>query len=213
MEPVVIKNLSETSFTNEDVVNLLHLSFKERLEEGLRFSCSFISAEEYSEDTKTGNTFVAIDKGTGQLIGTSFVRVYDKPGKPKYGLFEYLGVHPEAKRRGIASKLLQTCILSCARDGGEYILSDTSTRADSSVKFHFKNGFRLLEIASYPNTNYLSYIFRRPCVRTEKQSHLDKAFWRWHFWIARFKLSLLYKNDGTPSFFNIIYKRIKGLVK
>ena len=117
MPDTIIKDLRDTAFSHEDVIDLIHLSFKKREEQGLHFSCSSMSGEEFAEDTKSGKTFVAIDSDSGRLVGTASVRVYDKPGKKKYGLFEYLAVHPEATRRGVASELLNTCIRSCQEEG------------------------------------------------------------------------------------------------
>lgn len=213
MQDIVIKNLKDTAFSHEDVIELIHLSFKEREAQGLHFSCSSMSGEEFAADTKSGKTFVAVDPDSGQLVGTASVRVYDKAGKKKYGLFEYLAVHPEAARRGIASKLLDTCIRSCHEDGGIDILSDTATPARSSVRFHFKNGFRLDDIVSYPMTNYLSFVFRRHCVRSKGEIMRDRFLWKFRYLRAYMRLGLLYKSNGERTEFSKMYNKLMAFVK
>ena len=213
MPDIVIRNLKDSAFSHEDVIELIHLSFKEREAQGLHFSCSSMSGEEFAADTKSGKTFVAVDSDSGQLVGTASVRVYDKAGKKKYGLFEYLAVHPEAARRGIASKLLDTCIRSCQEDGGIDILSDTATPARSSVRFHFKNGFRLDDIVSYPMTNYLSFVFRRECVRSSSQIQRDRYLWKLRYMGAYLRLGLLYKKDGGRTWFSRMYNKLMAVIK
>ena len=213
MSNIVIKNLKDTSFSYEDVISLIHLSFREREEQGLHFSCSSMNAEEFAKDTKCGKTFVAVDFDSGRLIGTASVRIYEKAGKKKYGLFEYLAVHPEAARRGIASKLLHTCIRSCHEDGGIYILSDTATQAKSSVRFHFKNGFRLDDIVSYPMTNYLSFVFRRQCIGSKNSILVDQVFWKFRYIGAYLRLGLIYKKNGDKTRFTKIYNKLMAVVK
>lgn len=192
---VIIKNRKDTDFSYADVVALLHLAFEERWRQGLHFSCAKMTAEEFEADTKVCELFVAVDRESGRLIGHSAIRIYRKPDKPVYGLFEYLAVHPDAARQGIASRLLNTCIDYCLSQGAEFILSDTATRAKSSVKFHFKNGFQLADIYSYHQTNYLSFVFKRPCQASNPHS----IIWKSRYFFAYVKLLLLYNDDGSST--------------
>lgn len=201
----IIKNLKETDFSYADVVALLHLAFEERWRQGLHFSCANMTAEEYEEDTRVCETFVAVDRESGRLIGNSAIRIYRKPDKPVYGLFEYLAVHPDAARRGIASQLLKTCIAHCQSQGAEFVMSDTATRAKSSVKFHFRNGFRLTDIVSYPQTNYLSFVFKRPCATSNPSSFT----WKSRYLSSNIKLALLYNDDGSPTALARIIAKLK----
>ena len=177
---VIIKNRKDTDFSYADVVALLHLAFEERWRQGLHFSCAKMTAEEFEADTKVCELFVAVDRESGRLIGHSAIRIYRKPDKPVYGLFEYLAVHPDAARQGIASRLLNTCIDYCLSQGAEFILSDTATRAKSSVKFQ---------------TNYLSFVFKRPCQASNPHS----IIWKSRYFFAYVKLLLLYNDDGSST--------------
>ena len=195
MSDFSIKKLKETGFSYQDIVELLHLAFEERWRQGLHFSCAKMTAEEYEADTKVCEVFIAVDQETGQLLGTASIRIYRKPDKPVYGLFEYLAVHPDASRRGIATELLHFCIDYSIHESAAYVMSDTATEAYSSVKFHFRNGFRLVDIVSYPQTNYLSFVFKR----NSNESSPSKLKWKCRYLLARTKLTLLYKKDGSPT--------------
>ena len=208
MTDISINYLEDSPFSHKDVVELIHLAFKEREEQGLHFSCSNISSEAYAEDTRAGRTIVAFDQSSKELVGTSAIRVYDKI--PRYGLFEYLAVRPEMARKGVATKLLQASIRYCIEKGADTVVSDTATSAKSSVKFHFKNGFKLDDIVSYPMTNYLSFVFRRNCHRSPEQVRLDQKTWRLRYWGAYLRLCLLYKKNGEPALCSRIYSTIKN---
>ena len=205
MSGFCIKNLKETDFTSADVITLLHLAFEERWQQGLHFSCAKMTAEEYEADTKVCESFVAIDQESAQLIGNSTIRIYRKPDRPAYGLFEYLAVRPDATRRGIASQLLQACIDYCQSQGAGFLMSDTATQAKSSVKFHFRNGFRLADIVSYPQTNYLSFVFKRPCDSSKPSSFI----WKSRYCLAHVKLLLLYNENGSPTAISRAIAKIK----
>ncbi|MBQ8070223.1 MAG: GNAT family N-acetyltransferase [Bacteroidales bacterium] len=158
---IEVKRLDQTAFTVADVVELIHRAFKERKDEGLFFSCADISVEEYIEKVGNGVIFVAVDTVSGHLLGTGVTHFRkDKKGH-QYGFNELLAIDPEARRMGIASAMLKARADYNLEKGSEYLASDTAVGADSSVKYHFKNGFRIVGMVSFPQTNYYSYVFRR----------------------------------------------------
>ncbi|MBR1461883.1 MAG: hypothetical protein IJ604_00665 [Prevotella sp.] len=91
-DSIIICTKEEAGITNEQIVELLHESFQERLKQGLNFTCSFIDAQQYAESTKNGKTFVAIDADKNLLVGTGTISLlYNR--KCRYGYTEYLAIN------------------------------------------------------------------------------------------------------------------------
>lgn len=151
----------EANVSYKDLVELIHDSFQERLSQGLKYTTSFMTKEEYIDKTKDGVIFVAIDNDTNALVGTGTLNLLvDKTGS-KYGYIEFDAIKERYKRKGIGTMLMKNRIEYAQKLGCNYLLSDTSVNADSAVRYHLKNGFRIIGLESYSSTNYYSYIFRK----------------------------------------------------
>lgn len=156
---ISILPIERTKFSYKDVIELIHLSFQERLRQGLLFSCSSMTVDQYIEKVRLGNVLIAVDSELDIIVGTVTVTIkHDKNGVI-YGYHEYLAVHPEVKNKGIASMLFKELLILVLSQKGKYILSDTACKATSSVNWHLKNGFKIFELESYRSTNYWSYVF------------------------------------------------------
>lgn len=203
---IVVSRLETSSFTVDDIIELMHASFVEHLDEGLHFTCSTMTAEQFSQRTANSIVFVAYREGEHELIGTATVTLRRDSGGVIYGYNEYNAVSPNAKRLGIGSRLLRESVCVVKAEGGQYIMSDTAVGAHSSVAYHLKNGFRKVGLRSYPSTNYYSYLFRMQLAPS----------WKWNSKIytsARFLLSsvivrLVFKADGTETNIGKILKSV-----
>ena len=163
MTNISIQRLEETIFNYGDIVNLLHLSFEERLEQGLHFSCSSISEEDYRKKMAKGTVLVAVlsnPEQPAQLVGTIAHRVFTDNHGTKLGYIEYLAIHPDMKRRGLGQNLLRDSLDILMEKGAEYVISTTAVGANSSVQCHKKVGFKIVGLLSYPATQYYSFLFR-----------------------------------------------------
>lgn len=205
---VVIKRKEETNVSYEQIVDLMHESFQERLNQGLKFTCSFMGVDEYKRKTENGVIFVAIDKDVNGLMGTVTVHIRRDENNVNYGYNEYLAVHPKAKHCGIGCRLESALESECKKNDCEYILCDTAVGATSSVKYHLKNQFKIVGLRSFPSTNYFSYLFRKQITPSKKwDSDLYcKCVYFKSFIVTKLKL----KKDGGLTFFYSIYKKIIG---
>ena len=123
--------IRQSSITKEDCINMIHLSFQERLEQGLRFTCSFMTVEDFEKKTEGKEILVASDSENGALMATLTYGVkLDYTGQ-KCAHIEYVAVSPDYKRLGLGSALIQECIR--INSECDYISSDTAVRAKSSV--------------------------------------------------------------------------------
>ena len=165
---ISIHRMDETTFGYADIVRLLHLSFEERVEQGLLFTCSTITTEEYEKKMKPGVVLVAVGAGDDEkekLWGTIAYRILGDKKGTRFGYLEYLAIHPDAKRRGLGQRLFMDSLRRLAEEGVDYVVSTTAAGALSSIRCHLKTGFRKIGLLSYPKTNYYSILFRQYLYR------------------------------------------------
>lgn len=199
--------LEESPFSYEDVVELIHLSFKERINQGLHFTCSYMSVEQFQAKMNDGLVIVAYNKESGQLLGTASTHIYVDNCNHTYGYNEYLAVHPSVKHCGIGTLLLNKRLCILQERGAEYVISDTAVGAKSSVKWHLKNGFVIYGYRSFSGTNYYSYLFRKQLIgRSKWDIWLYRGI---HFLVSFIKTRIKYTRTGRERrFFSLINKLI-----
>ena len=155
---LTICKIEDSPFSYEDVIKLIRESVQERLDQGLNFIVATMSADEYREKTK--DSIVIVVYRGDELLGTACSTIKtDQDGK-KYSYEEMMYVTPYCKRGGLGSKMQQKRIEIAKENGCAYTISDTAEDAKSSVKWHLKNGYNLVELRSYEKTNYYSKVFR-----------------------------------------------------
>lgn len=204
---ILIKRLEETSVTYEEIVSLMHDSFKERLDQGLNFTSCTMSVEEFISRYSDGVIIVGLDKATNEMMAFYTFHLKQDNKKTSYGYLEQLAVSPKAKRSGIGSKMLaENCAIAHSM-GAKYMLSDTACDATSSVLWHYKNGFYKYELESYRSTNYWSYVFIKYLENTIK---INPLLIKLHFaWSWLFIRTTRHKN-GSDTYLGTIYKRLKS---
>ena len=202
MDHLVIKRLEETTFTLSEIVDLIHRAFEERLEQGIHFTCSDFTVEEYRNKIQNGIVLVAFDSDTNVLLGTTTFHIKQNAKNEIYGLNEFLAIHPQAKRKGVGSLLFQKELEILKNSHADYILSHTANKAHSSIAYHKKNGFRPIALRSFHGTDYYSYLFR---YQITDRTVIHKAYHSKLFCFVRFMASsiqtrLIKKRDGSLTF-------------
>lgn len=139
IKDIIVNRLENSPFTYEDLIEMIHDSVRERVDQNLLFNVSRMSSDDFRNKTQNGIVLVAF-RNT-DLLGTVCIHFYDDREGRHYAYHEHVFVRPESKRDGIGS-LLYRCVVDLSqRNYCEYILSDTAIDATSSVKWHKKNGF------------------------------------------------------------------------
>lgn len=204
---VTISRIEESPFSFEDVVNLIHDSFQERLKQGLAFTCSYITVDQFVSNTKNGIVIVAYDLESHHLLGTLSGHLLSDSSNIFYAYIEYLAISEIAKRMGLASELLLKMQAIMTDLGAVYMISDTACGAKSSVKWHLKNGFRIIALRSYKSTNYYSYLFRKQLMG---ESEWENCFYRnGRFALSYVKTKLKWTKDGVERrWFSLLNKSI-----
>ena len=203
---VIIKTREEAGFSYEKVVDLLHEAFQERLQQGLHYTCSSMTVERLKEKTKDGIIIVAYDEKSRELLGMAAVNLRESDSH-KYTYNEYNAVSSKCKRQHLGSKIMDEVKRLSIDYGAEYILSDTSTQAESAIKYHLKNGFKIVGYESYRSTNYWSYVFR---LQLKKPSKWDNAAYRKIKFIQSYVFIKLTRTiNGADTALGRIYKKLK----
>ena len=147
----------------ETVAELLQDAFAERREQGINFKCGIFSAQDVENEFVNwgGYLLLAINENE-EIVGTVSLIERNKGGF-RYVSHDNLAVSSLCKGKGVASNLFREVINVTKREGYDFITSFTATTADSSVRYHLKNGFVIYERT--PGKGYDSYSFIYPLKR------------------------------------------------
>ena len=81
--------------------------------------------------------------------------------KDKHAFDFYLTVAPEAKHQGIGTRMLEYAVERLKNHGFKYIVDTTSVDATWSVKWHLKNGYRIVGFGKGHKPYSDTYMFRK----------------------------------------------------
>lgn len=192
----------------EDLANLLHEAFQERLQQGLQFICSSITAAQLERECEGCVVLVAIDEDTNALAGTVSIKLNDIDSSEPWAYHFNLAVSPAYKHCGIATRLFEEFQSVVQSQGCHYIISDTAVDAKSSVDWHLKNGFRIIKLHSFAETNYYSYVFRKQLKQHPFWS--NRLFCKIHYWFSALKCKATFKANGESRYLMSLYIRLRN---
>lgn len=193
----------------DDLADLLHESFQERLQQGLHFSCSYLTANDLETQSNGDVVLVAVDTDDNILAGTVSFEINSKK-QDKRAYHYNLAVRPQYKHYGIATQLLQKGVEIVKEHGCEYIISDTAVGAKSSVHWHLKNGFRIVGLKSFSATNYYSYLFRLQLDNHPLWN--NAAFCGLRYLLSAAKCRICYMESGEYKVAMNLYIKIRRLI-
>ena len=158
MREIIIKNRKDTDATDEALYELFNESFKRWKEKGLEAPWLNVSFEKFSKQMNTSTVFIAVDANTDELLG---LQCFRKNKKHRWAFDFYLAVKPKAQGQGIASRMLAYEAEVIKQAGYLYLKDNTATTAEWSVRWHLKNGYRIVGYYRVPNYNFTNYVFRK----------------------------------------------------
>lgn len=178
----------------EEFFRLMKDSFQERKDQGLDFTVLHATFEDLKKLLDAYPVVVAFDEnpqtGEREYLGFQIVHVNGKEA-----VAGILAVSPKCKRTGIGSKIEEITQQFVVDEGCEYMLSNTSEEAISSVKWHLKNNYFKLKISSFKGKNYYTIFFRKQLKRHWFWS--NKALRAAYFNVYSFLYKLYRKKDGS----------------
>ncbi len=206
---LTICRLEESPFSYEDVMKLIHASVQERLDQNINFVVARMSADEYKEKTK--NSIVVVAYRNNELLGTACTTILKDKNGCNFAAEEMMYVSPNSKRGGIGSKMQKKRIEIAKENGCAYTISSTAEKALSSVKWHLKNGYNLVELRSYHNTNYYSKKFRTQIEPDSKWS--NPLYCKIKYWQSAIKCRIYFKENGEIRYPKLIkcYHKLRGV--
>lgn len=185
------KNISIISNINEyridELIELIHLSFEERTNQGLLFKYRKISKSELL--TYCHQKLLLSYEIDNNIAGVIFFNI-----KGNICLMGIVATHPSYKRHGIATSLYEELEKYCLSKRIDFLYSDTAIKAKSSVLWHEKMGFQKLRMTSYPSTNYYSWVFIKD-LHSPQISIRRKV----HCFLSAIKCHLKYKKNGDTT--------------
>ena len=101
---VIITTRREAGIPDADILELINRSYKIWAEHELDGPFLHYTVEDFQQATRQANVFVAIERATGKLLGTHTLQARRREGCVHGSL---LAVAPEARGRGIASRMLE----------------------------------------------------------------------------------------------------------
>lgn len=152
----------------EEITQLLHIGYAERVDEGLHYSATDQSVQKTIERVEDGVCLVALFNG--KLVATeSYKLVESKNLKRKkwfqddsYYYLHSLTVHPDFKRKGIGLKIRNVIRDEAIKNNIPSLISDTSEDAKWLIKWYSRLGHKKVGYMSRTSTNYYSVIMRTP---------------------------------------------------
>lgn len=194
----------EKDIPYEELLPVVHDAFKERLEQGLNFVCATFTLDEFIENMKGMSAIVArqVEENVNRIVGFQKFIILNQ-------CFDtgIIAVLSEFKRQGIGSMIYEKSQeLGLAR-GCKYMVADTAAGAESSVKWHLKNGYKIVGLDSYPSTNYYSYLFRKQLVYHPLWS--NSLYCKIHYLLSALRCRLRFHADGTNTKLLNCYLKIR----
>ena len=155
---IKISTREEAGISEEAVYALVKDAYRKFSDNGLDVDFFHTTLEEYKEFVHNAIVLVAVDTETGELIGTRTL----KPNRDKKYVHECrLAVSPKARQRGIATSILQFEEAYFRQAGFDYLRCATPVNAVWSVKWHRKNGYRIIGYIRIPTRSCGNYVFRK----------------------------------------------------
>ncbi len=152
----------------EEITELLHLAYGALARQGMHYNASHQPPSQTLDRLSRGDSFLAVDEGSGKIIGTisaykstpeNWHDYYCRPGLMYFGQF---AVHPDYQGYGVAKKLYQIVEDHARQMGATEIALDTAETAHDLIAMYRRWGFEIVDSANWDSTNYVSVIMSKP---------------------------------------------------
>ena len=161
---IIIRELQESD-SLELLTELLHRAYKSLADLGLKYYATHQTVEQTRHRIRKGTVFVALRDG--RIVGTIFYRNpqeachtdwYDREEVAYIG---QMGVEPDLKRQGIATKLMDFIEQRALEDGAGELALDTAETASHLIEWYKRRGYRFIDYVDWEVTNYRSVIMSK----------------------------------------------------
>lgn len=163
-DKLVIRELRESD-SLQILTELLHRAYKILADKGLRYLATHQDVSVTRDRIRLGTCFVA--EADGRIVGTI---TYHDPGHVKGSSWmerdgvahlNQLGVEPEFRGHGIASRLMEHAENFARSRGVTEIALDTAEPAGHLISWYHRLGYRFIEYTDWEVTNYRSVVMSK----------------------------------------------------
>ena len=170
---IEIKSGREAEASVKELYELLRAAFQQWQDANLLNWGYDAPIEWFQNYVKDRMVIVAHNEETGELLGMRTLTLYPKSGKAGES---NLSVLPKAKRQGIGTRLFEAETEWLLKAGYRYVTCSTAVSAPWSVRWHLKNGYRIVGYSRSEKHNYASYVFRKQ-IATDVWHHPIDLLW------------------------------------
>jgi ribosomal protein S18 acetylase RimI-like enzyme len=106
---------------------------------------------------RAGRTVVLVAEEDGRILGSATLELEGRteegepPVSPNEAHLRMLGVHPDARRRGVARMLMDACIDEARRAGKRRLTLNTTQRMGAAQAMYESLGFERMEDRVFPD--------------------------------------------------------------
>ena len=168
-----VKKWQEAEASAEELYILLRVAYQQWTDDGLYTPVAYATLEQFKQYIANKAVFVAQDEATGELLAMHTLRLNKKKGRVNGA---NLAVSPKVKHEGIASRMLVVEVQRLRKAGYRYFVESTAIPATWSMRWHLKNGYRIVGYSRSERTNYASYVFRKQ-LATDVWHHPTDLLW------------------------------------
>jgi predicted N-acetyltransferase YhbS len=142
------------------VRQLVNAAYKELADRGLNYTATYQDNEETWQRMKKGRCFLLFEQDL--IIGTILFWEQDflKRGK-KSAYVGQFGIHPEYKRKGLGTLLMNYVEELAIKEGYESIQLDTAQPATHLVNWYLKRQYQIIADEHWEGKTYQSWIFEK----------------------------------------------------
>lgn len=173
MRDILVNSLNDCKVSVEALYMLRKAAFRQWADEGLDTSEADVPIEYFSRYLSTKEVYVVLDKATHKLLAMHVLTLDRRRG---CATGSNLAVAPEAKHKGIASRLLKEEVSHLRQQGYRYLNGATAVPATWSVRWHLKNGYHITGYSRSENSKYAFYTFRKQLV-CDLRHHPSDLLW------------------------------------
>ena len=166
-----------------ELLELLHDSFKERLEANLNFGSATYTLDDLLNQSK--DAYIVSFWDNKKPVAMEILQVKNKMGV-SYGVLKCLAVSPLEKyrRKGLGGMAQKESVCVAKDLGLSIVVSSTAVEAVSSVRCQLKTGFKIYRLKHYDGKKYLSYVFFYP-IKANLLTISLAVFRKPIYWISR----------------------------
>lgn len=158
---IIITTRKQHHVSDEILFDLIRSSYQQWIDAGIKTSWLHYTFQDFKKNISRSVIYLALDENSNEVLGMHCFRLNLKR-MIAHGF--YLAVLPKVKHQGIATRMLQEEVAQIRQRGFRYLTGYTEVSAPWSVRWHLKNGYRIIGYHHAPAPYSDTYTFRLQLV-------------------------------------------------